>query len=501
MFREGQSLDRWRRFFRCAAILAAAALFQCGAGFFGVTPISAAGAGEERTQGPPLPPVFGPPSLADLVDRVRGAVVGIKVKATETIAPESFNLPELSPDDPLYYFFKRFGEGLGGSGQKRLIMSQGSGFLISADGYVVTNKHVVEGASKVEVTLDDGRILPVEIVGADKQTDLALLKIKEGGGFPYVEWSRARPRVGDWVMVVGNPFGLGGTVTVGVVSAHGRDIGVGPYDDFLQIDAPINRGDSGGPTFDMRGSVIGVNAAIYSPSGGSIGIGFAVPAEVARDVVAALKEKGVVARGWIGVQLQALTQDIAENLGLKSTKGALVAQAQKGSPAEAAGLKPGDVITAVDGEKIDVPRELARRIAALAPGKRVEFAYLRGGLEMTAKVTLGALPEEEAKAAPRRFGQGPGFASLGFDVAPAADLRGSGGEGLYITDIEPDGLAAQKGLRRGEVILEAAGKPVNAKSELSAAFENARKEGRKSVLLRIRSEEGVRFVALPVVPS
>ena len=239
--------------------------------------------------------------------------------------------PELSPDDPLYYFFKRFGEGRGGGApHKHLTQAQGSGFIISADGYVVTNNHVVEHAKEVEVTLDSGKTLPAKIIGTDKRTDLALLKVSDGGNLPYVEWSSAAPRVGDWVIAVGNPFGLGGTVTAGIVSARGRDIQAGPYDDFLQIDAPVNRGNSGGPAFDERGGVVGVNTAIYSPSGGSVGIGFAIPTEVAKDVVVALKEKGTVTRGWIGVQIQPVTPDIADSMGLKSTKGALVALPAKG---------------------------------------------------------------------------------------------------------------------------------------------------------------------------
>ncbi len=342
--------------------------------------------------------------------------------------------------------------------------------------------------------------LPAKVVGTDKRTDLALLKISEGGEASPMSTGRlAAPRVGDWVIAVGNPFGLGGTVTAGIVSARGRDIGAGPYDDFLQIDAPVNRGNSGGPAFDMRGGVIGVNTAIYSPSGGSIGIGFAIPTEVAKDVVAALKEKGSVSRGWIGVEIQSVTQDIADSLGLKTAKGALVAQPQKGAPAEAAGLKAGDIITAVDGEKIDRPRELARKIAALGPGKSVEVTYLRGGGEKSAKLKLGTLPaEKELRADAGGADKSGAFSGLGLEVVPAAEMRGGGGEGLYVAGVDPNGPAAQKGLRRGDVILEAGGLPVNARGELAAAFDGARKEGRRSVLLRVKSPDGTRFVAVPV---
>ncbi len=482
-----------------AALFSAAAAMALGSAMTLATPFSGARAEAPLTQ--PLAPATGPASFADIVERVKSAVVAIKVKTV--VQSENPEIPDLSPDDPLYHFFKRFGETPGGQHpRKQFAMSQGSGFIISPDGYVVTNNHVVEHASDVEVTLDSGKSLPAKVIGTDKRTDLALLKISESGTYPYVSWSNTAPRVGDWVIAVGNPFGLGGTVTAGIVSARGRDIGAGPYDDFLQIDAPVNRGNSGGPAFDMHGGVIGVNTAIYSPSGGSVGIGFAIPTEVAKDVIASLKEKGVVQRGWIGVQIQNVTQDIADSLGLKSTKGALIAQPQKGAPAEAAGLKAGDIIIAVDGEKVDGPRELARKIAAMGPGKTVEVAYLRNGAEKTAKLKLGVLPEErEAKADLGGGDQAGALTGLGLEVAPAAELRGGGAEGLYVTAIDPSGTAAQKGLRRGDVILEASGQPVNTRGELSAAFDAARKDGRKSVLLRVKSAEGTRFVALPLNPS
>ncbi|MGE5368574.1 MAG: Do family serine endopeptidase [Chloroflexota bacterium] len=449
-------------------------------------------------------PATGPASFADVVDRVKGAVVAIKVKGYE----ESHNNPfegqgqELSPDDPMYRFFKRFG---GETPQKHMTQSQGSGFIISADGYVVTNNHVVEHANDVEVALDDGRTLSAKVIGTDKRTDLALLKISDGK-LPFVDWASTQPRVGDWVIAVGNPFGLGGSVTAGIVSARGRDIGAGPYDDFLQIDAPVNRGNSGGPAFDAHGNVVGVNTAIYSPSGGSVGIGFAIPAEVAKDVIASLKDKGVVARGWIGVKIQPVTQDIAESLGLKSTKGALIAQPQKGAPAEAAGLKAGDVIVAVNGDKIETPRDLARRIAAMGPSKTVDLTYIRNGSEKSAKLTLGKLPDEkEARVDDEDMGGGAGggaqVAGLGIEVAPASEVRGSGGQGLYVTDIDPEGAAAQKGLRRGDVIVEAGGQSVNSRSDLVNAIDGARKEGRRSVLLRVKSADGSKFVAVPVKQS
>ena len=481
-----------------AALLGAVAAVALGASLFGLVPARPALALAPLEQ---VAPASGPASFADVVEHVKGAVVAIKVKAVETNNDNEEGL-ELSPDDPLYDFFKRFGQGRGGMPQRHVTQSQGSGFIISADGYVVTNNHVVEHASDVEVVLDGGKTLPAKIIGTDKRTDLALLKINDGGNLPFVTWSNTAPRVGDWVIAVGNPFGLGGTVTAGIVSARGRDIGAGPYDDFLQIDAPVNRGNSGGPAFDTRGGVIGVNTAIYSPSGGSVGIGFAIPTEVAKDVVEALKEKGSVSRGWIGVQIQSVTQDLADSLGLKSTKGALVAQPVKGGPAEGAGLKAGDVIVAVDGEKIEAPRELSRKIAAAGPGKSVELSYLRGGVEKTTRVKLGALPaEKELRADLGGVDKSNALAELGLEVQPAAQAGRGGGEGLYITNIDPDGVAAQKGLRRGDVILEVGGQAVNNRGDLSSALEAARKEGHRSVLLRVKSAEGTRFVALPVAAS
>lgn len=506
LIRHARSLTqtaRWRRPqgrpFR-VALMSTAAAFALGATL--TIPLLPAKAEAPATQS--ALPATGPSSFADIVEKVKPAVVAIKTKTIESGGPEDgFGMPDLSPDDPLYRFFRRFGEGP--HREKRMTMAQGSGFVISADGYVVTNNHVVEHAREVEVTFDDGRTLPAKIVGTDKRTDLALLKIEGGSNLPHVDWASASPRVGDWVLAVGNPFGLGGTVTAGIVSARGRDIGAGPYDDFLQIDAPVNRGNSGGPSFDGRGQVIGVNTAIYSPSGGSVGIGFAIPTEVAKDVVASLKEHGSVARGWIGVQIQAITPEIADSLGLKSTKGALVAQPQRGGPAEQAGLKSGDVITALDGQKIDTPRELARKIAALGPSKTAELTVLRNGSEKSMKIKLGTLPTDKEAALEDRGGDvdrsGPALSSYGLELAPASELRGPGAEGLIVVGIDPSGLGAQKGLRQGDIILDANGQTLRSRADLMAALDTVRKEGRKSVLLRVKSAEGTRFVALSVKPA
>ncbi len=452
----------------------------------------------------------GPASFADIVDRVKGAVVAVKVKMVDTAdaSDMSSNMPQLQPGDPLEKFFKRFGgEGLPfqfrGPQQHHKGQALGSGFIISADGYVVTNNHVVEHATEVSVTLDDGRSLPAKVVGTDKKTDLALLKISDGNNLPHVNFATKEPRIGDWVLAVGNPFGLGGTVTAGIVSARGRDIGAGPYDDFLQIDAPVNRGNSGGPTFDTQGNVVGVNTAIYSPSGGSVGIGFAIPAEVAKDVVASLKEHGSVQRGWIGVQIQPINPDIADSLNLKGTKGALVAETQSGSPAAAAGIKSGDVIVAVNGDRVDTPRDLARRIAALGPDKRVDLTYVRDGVEHTANVRLGTLPndQEARNTVPgSNGGSRTSLADFGLSLAPASAVSGAK-EGVVVTEVDPDGAAAQKGLRSGDIILEAGGRPVSRPSDISSALDAAKKDGRKAVLLRVKTGDQTRFVALATNPA
>jgi serine protease Do len=450
-------------------------------------------------------PVVSPISFADVVERVRGAVVSVKVKTTETAdSSDELEIPHIAPGDPLERFFKHFGE----EGtphdhhlKPHLTQAQGSGFIISPDGYVVTNNHVVENATEVSVTLDDGKTVPATVVGTDKRTDLALLKIKQGGPYQHVEFAKTAPRVGDWVIAVGNPFGLGGTVTAGIISARGRDIGAGPYDDFLQIDAPVNRGNSGGPTFNTQGQVVGVNTAIFSPSGGSVGIGFAIPAETAQNVIVALKDKGVVARGWIGVQIQPVTQEIADSLGLKSTKGALVAEAQPNSPASAAGIKSGDVILGIDGERIDGPRDLARKVAALGPGKKTDLIYWHDGSENTASVKLGSLPDDtDARVNPGMSRENNAFSGLGLTLAPASSVEGAGSQGVVISDIDPDGVAAQKGLQIGDVILEAGGRAVNQPADISAVLAEAKKDNRKAVLLRVKASEGTHFVAIEVKP-
>ncbi len=449
-------------------------------------------------------------SFADVVDKVRGAVVSIKVKMAEVsnADDDSSDMPGLQPGDPLERFFKKFGGQDGGTpfefrqGRPHMTLAQGSGFIISPDGYVVTNDHVVDSATDVTVTMDNGTTYEAKVVGTDKKTDLALLKIKNGANFPYVEFSKSTPRVGDWVIAVGNPFGLGGTVTAGIVSARGRDIGSGPYDDYLQIDAPVNRGNSGGPTFNTQGEVVGVNTAIYSPSGGSVGIGFDIPADEAQGVIASLKDKGIVTRGWIGVEIQPVTSDIADSLGLKADKGALVAETQPNSPAAAAGVKTGDVILGVNGESVEGPRELARKIAGLGPNAQATLLVWHNGSQKTFSVKLGTLPtEQQAKADTNSESNSTGFDHFGLALSPADSVPGAGKQGVVITDVDPDGAGAQKGLKVGDVILEAGGKPVAKPSDVADVIADAKKEGHKAVLLRVKSGDDTHFVALVVNPA
>ncbi len=290
----------------------------------------------------------------------------------------------------------------GGSGPRNFSTGQGSGFFISADGFAVTNNHVVEKASTVQVKLDDGKTYDAKVIGTDPRSDLALIKVDGRNDFPYAKLSETSPRIGDWVLAVGNPFGLGGTVTAGIVSARSRDIGAGPYDDFIQIDAPVNKGNSGGPTFDVDGNVIGVNTAIFSPSGGSVGIAFAIPSDTVKTVVTQLKDHGTVTRGWIGVQIQPVTSEIAESLGLKKAEGALVAEAQSNGPAAKAGIQSGAVITSVNGNPVTDARDLAKKIGAMAPGNSVKIGVIEKGAEKTVTLTLGELPaQREAKADPQ----------------------------------------------------------------------------------------------------
>ena len=492
-----------------------------------------------------------PVGFADIVERVKPAVISVRVKVEARAQPSADESP-FPPGSEMDQFFRRNSPPDGANPapprSRGFTTGQGSGFFISPDGFAVTNNHVVDKATNVQITTDDGKSYQAKVIGVDQRTDLALIKV-EGANFPYVKLSDKSPRIGDWVIAVGNPFGLGGTVTAGIVSARGRDIGSGPYDDFIQIDAPVNKGNSGGPTFDVDGNVIGVNTAIFSPSGGSVGIAFAIPAETVKTVIAQLKDKGSVVRGWIGVQVQPVTAEVAQSLGLKKAEGALVAEPQANGPAAAAGIESGDVITSVNGLAIKDSRDLARRIGGLPPGASVKLVVLHKGAEKNLSLTLGELPavretrneptpgdrdmrrrrdrdqdlqrgpERDDNNGPRserrrdrdnpsdlrgdrenrpeqradRGGQRAQMPRLGLSLAP-----GESSEGVVIAGVEPDSPAAAIGFKAGDVILDVGGKTVTSPADVRKALFDARTEGKRNVMLRIKSREGTRFVTIPL---
>jgi serine protease Do len=447
-----------------------------------------------------------PVGFGDLVEKVKPAVISVRVKVDVNTASNSLerNLP-FPQNSPMDRFFRRFGmpdlnPEKGPQPNRRSVTGQGSGFFISADGYAVTNNHVVDKAKTVEVVMDDGKTLNAKVIGTDSRTDLALIKVDGRSDFPYVKLSDKAPRIGDWVVAVGNPFGLGGTVTAGIISARGRDIGSGPYDDYIQIDAPINKGNSGGPTFDMDGNVIGVNTAIFSPSGGSVGIGFDIPADTVKSVVAQLKDKGTVNRGWIGTQIQPVTAEIAESLGMKGSEGALVAEPQANGPAAKAGILSGDVITAVNGHAVKDARDLARQIGAMAPGTTAKLSVWRKGEEKSISLTLGELPKDrEARAAtPDSAPQGTDTPRLGLTLAPAAQVAGGGAEGVVVTNVDPNGPASERGVKTGDVILDVGGKAVANPEDVRNAISDAHKNGKRTVLMRLKSNDATKFVAIPL---
>jgi serine protease Do len=528
-----------------------------------------------------------PVGFADVVEKVKPAVISVRVKMEAS--PQASAAPEspFPPGSEMDQYFRRYGrpEGTPNTPPRgRGATSQGSGFFITADGYAVTNNHVVDKAATVEVRTDDGKTYPAKVIGVDQRTDLALIKV-EGNNFPFVKFSERAPRIGDWVIAVGNPFGLGGTVTAGIVSARGRDIGSGPYDDYIQIDAPVNKGNSGGPTFDVDGGVIGVNTAIFSPSGGSVGIAFAIPADTVRTVVAQLKDKGSVLRGWIGVSVQAITPELAQQLNLKRTDGALVTEPQANGPASKAGIAAGDVILSVNGAAVKDSRELAKRIGNMSPGTAVKLVVLSKGAEKNMSLTLGELPAvQEARAEPnepnirpprrdrdemqrgperderpnqrgerrrdwqdredrgdlrgdrrdreeqgesrgerrRDFGErveprgenrrdfgnrergesGERFAQrerggemprLGLSLSPTENA-----EGVVIASVEPDSRAAQLGFQQGDVIIEIGGQAVTSPQDVRRALREARNDGKSTVVIRVKSQQGTRTITLPL---
>jgi serine protease Do len=451
--------------------------------------------------------------FADLVEKLSPAVVNIstsqKVKGAQGYFGMPFEgLPNTPEFEPFRQFFDRFG-GQMQQPQEREVFSLGSGFIIDAQGYVITNNHVVAEADEVAVTLSDNRKFTAEIIGRDPKTDMALLKIKDSKPFPYVPMGDSDAmRVGDWVIAIGNPFGLGGSVTQGIISARQRSINAGPFDDFLQTDAPINRGNSGGPLFNTKGEVIGINSAIFSPSGGSIGIGFAIPTALAKPIIEQLKSQGHVVRGWLGVKIQEVTDEVAESVGLDSAKGALVMDVGAGSPAEKAGLKTGDIVLSFDGKEIKEMRFLPRMVAETKIGNSVPVSYWRDGKLQTTQVVVARLDEEDAEpvkaSKDKKEKIGSSQTVLGMELVPLnAALKQNfsvrkGVEGLAILDVASGSEAAKRGIRGGDVIVAVNNIAVASVADMQKLVENARKAGRKFVLITIARENEVAMLTLPV---
>ncbi len=460
-----------------------------------------------------------PASFADLAEQVSPSVVNIST-SREVQAPSNPGLPfQFPPGSPFEEFFRQFQDRMGrggpdGAPQSREARALGSGFIIDTDGYVVTNNHVIDGADQIQVTLTDGTMLPATLVGRDPQTDLALLKVEPTEKLTAVEFGDSDSiRVGDWVIAVGNPFGLGGTVSAGIVSARGRDIHAGPFDDFLQIDAAINPGNSGGPTFSLDGKVMGVNTAIASPNGGSVGIGFAIPANLAKPIIDQLRESGSVERGWLGVQIQQVTPDLAEALDLQRPMGALVSQVMADSPAEKAGLRQGDVIIGFDGSSVDEMRDLPRLVAAVPAGKAVEVELWRNKKATTVEVSIGKLEANDEVAAAQPGSAAPSdaagtqLAALGATLAPVTDELKSRFQlapeaaGVIIVGLDPDGPAAEQGLREGDLIEKVSQEDVETPADVARLAEAAQSSKQSALLLLVNRQGDSLFVAVKLAET
>jgi len=453
----------------------------------------------------------GPKSVADLAEKLQNAVVNIST--TQTVkGSKGIPLPKVPKGSPFEDFFEDFFNKQQRSDRPRRVNSLGSGFVIDASGLIVTNNHVIEGADEIFINFNDDTKLKVEkVIGTDSKTDIALLQVKPEQPLTALKFGNSsKMRVGDWVMAIGNPFGLGGTVTLGIISAKKRDINSGPYDEFIQTDAAINRGNSGGPLFDMDGNVIGVNTAIISPSGGSIGIGFAVPSNTATYVIEQLREFGETRRGWLGVRIQTVTDSIADSLGMEKPIGALVAAVTEGSPAADAGIEVGDVVLSFDGSEVASMRSLPRLVARTKIGKPVDVVVLRNDKKLTVKVTIGKLPETQEVADKKedkeeKAEEAVKTTFLGLSIVPmSGELRtkykiDKDVSGVVITEVDPDSDAARKNIAEGNVIVEVKGAKVTSPDQVLQEVEANRKSGRKSVLLLIADAKGdLRFVAVAV---
>lgn len=492
-----------RRHFKKVFVAAAVATAVAAALQFSVpnAPVSAAIA-------PPSVMAHTPESFADLVKEVQPAVVNIATTSRIRIggpgtAPE-FDFPEGSPLERYFRdFFEHGVPGRSGSAPLPEARALGSGFVVSPDGYVVTNNHVIDNAEEISITLYNGDHFPATVVGRDPKTDLALLKIDAGETLRYVEFGDSdSARVGDWVIAVGNPFGLGGSVSAGIISARGRDIQSGPFDDYLQIDAPINRGNSGGPLFDREGKVIGVNTAIFSPSGGNVGIGFAIPASMAKTIVDSLKKDGHVDRGWLGVHIQEVTDEIAQSLNLDDSRGALIAGVEPNGPADSAGFQTGDVILEFDGKPVEKVKDLPRIVAAASANETVTVRVLRDGKERSIKVTIGRMPDDNVLASNAPAENSSDTGKLGLALAPLSPetrqrLRlPDSAEGVVIADVERNSPAAREGLRPGDLIKRVGSRKVTSPKEVTEAVKHY--ANRKAVLLLISRQGNDRFIALPL---
>ncbi len=491
----------------------------------------------------PAVPVLAPPahargapdSFADLAERLLPAVVNISSSQTLPARGEGRgpDVPLFPPGSPFEQFFKDFmernrpggqGGGQGGQGQPRTERQQpprraqslGSGFIIDASGIVVTNNHVIDGADEITVILHDNTSLKAKLIGRDERTDLAVLKVESDKPLPFVPFGDSdAARVGDWVLAIGNPFGLGGSVTAGIVSARGRNIEQGPYDNFIQTDASINKGNSGGPLFNMDGQVIGINTAIYSPSGGSIGIGFSIPANMARQVVAQLRDFGRARRGWLGVRIQQVSPDIAESVGLRDPSGAMIAGVNDDGPADKAKLKSGDIILKFNGQTVREMRNLPLIVAQTDIGKAVPVVVWRDGKEVTLQVTVGELPDDQKQAAATPDSKKPApapsrtleLSSLGLKLSELTpELRQkfnipTDRKGVVIIDVDSSSTAAERGLKPGDLIVEVGQEEVTSPSDVGDRVEKARKASRKSVLMLVQSGDSPRFVPLPLRPD
>jgi serine protease Do len=446
-----------------------------------------------------------PDSFADLANKLLPTVVNISTSQILKAPPQNA-MPQLPPGSPLEDLFKNF---LGPKpNTPRHVTSLGSGFIIDASGYIVTNNHVIEDSDQITVSLQDGTQMPAKVIGRDTKTDLALLKVVSKKPLPATHFGDSdKARIGDWVIAIGDPFGIGSTVTAGIVSARNRNINNGPYDDFIQTDAPINRGNSGGPLFDMDGNVIGINSAIFSPSGGSVGIGFAIPANMAREVIGQLRQFGIARRGWIGVRIQPMTPEIAEGLGLPTTQGALVTDVTKGGPAAKSGLVNGDLVSGFDGRVVIDDRALPRIVADTPIGKTVNIDVIRKGRKQVMKITVQKLADDAkvdkpTKAPPAPLKNQSRLMQLGMTLGPldpptrAKFKIGGQVQGVAVTAVEGGSPAAEKNLRPGDVIVEVAGQAVKTPDDVAKRVDADAKAGKKSALMLINRDGDLQYLGL-----